>query len=226
MRKRFLGALAAGALVAGLLVGGVSAGPVTDATVFLAHGIPGQKVDVYIAGDELLSNWRYGKVATLENVAPGVYQVRVRTPADPGKGTLLVGASLEIEAGDNITVVAYLKSGDPFLQAFDNDVSFSDIGDAILQVRHTAKAPKVDVWANGAELTPGDGMVKGDGFTVDPLAPGIYAYWVSAHNEYAPVIGPAVSELEAAHAYQVMAVGTNASNYRFIVIDQDFTPLP
>jgi hypothetical protein len=125
LRKRFLGALAAGALVIGMLVGGVSAGPVTDATVFLAHGIPGQKVDVYIAGDEVLSNWKYGKVATLENVAPGVYKVRVRTPAQSGKGTLLVGASLEIEAGDNVTVVAYLKSGDPFLQ-----------------VRHTAKAPK------------------------------------------------------------------------------------
>lgn len=38
------------------------------------------------------------------------------------------------------------------------------------------------------------------------------------------MIGPDVSELGAAHAYQVMAVGTNASNYRFIVIDQDFTP--
>jgi hypothetical protein len=142
LRKRFLGALAAGALVIGMLVGGVSAGPVTDATVFLAHGIPGQKVDVYIAGDEVLSNWKYGKVATLENVAPGVYKVRVRTPAQSGKGTLLVGASLEIEAGDNVTVVAYLKSGDPFLQAFDNDVVFADIGAAILQVRHTAKAPK------------------------------------------------------------------------------------
>jgi hypothetical protein len=221
MRKRFLGALAAGALVAGLLVGGVSAGPVTDATVFLAHGIPGQKVDVYIAGDEVLSNWRYGRVATLETVA-GVYPVKVRTPADPGKGTLLVGASLEIEAGDNVTVVAYLKSGDPFLQAFDNDVVFTDIGDAILQVRHTAKAPKVDVWANGAELTPSDGIVKGEEFAME-VPPGIYAYWVAAHNDFAPVIGPDVSELEAAHAYQVMAVGTNASNYRFIVIDQDFT---
>jgi hypothetical protein len=221
MRKRFLGALAAGALVAGLLVGGVSAGPVTDATVFLAHGIPGQKVDVYIAGDEVLSNWRYGRVATLETVA-GVYPVKVRTPADPGKGTLLVGASLEIEAGDNVTVVAYLKSGDPFLQAFDNDVLFTDSEAAILEVRHTAKAPKVDVWANGAELTPSDGIVKGEEFAME-VPPGIYAYWVAAHNDFAPVIGPDVSELEAAHAYQVMAVGTNASNYRFIVIDQDFT---
>lgn len=223
MRKRFLGGLAAGALVVGLLVGGVSAGPVTDATVFLAHGIPGQKVDVYIAGDEVLSNWRYGKVATLEDVAPGIYKVKVRTPADPGKGTLLVGTSLEIEAGDNVTVVAYVKSGGPFLQAFDNDVVFTDIGDAILQVRHTAKAPKVDAWANGTELTPGDGIAKGEEFAIE-VPPGVYAYWAAAHNDFAPVIGPGVSELGAAHAYQVMAVGTNASNYRFIVIDQDFTP--
>ena len=223
MRKRFLGGLAAGALVVGLLVGGVSAGPVTDATVFLAHGIPGQKVDVYIAGDEVLSNWRYGKVATLEDVAPGIYKVKVRTPADPGKGTLLVGTRLEIEAGDNVTVVAYVKSGGPFLQAFDNDVVFTDIGDAILQVRHTAKAPKVDAWANGTELTPGDGIAKGEEFAIE-VPPGVYAYWAAAHNDFAPVIGPDVSELGAAHAYQVMAVGTNASNYRFIVIDQDFTP--
>lgn len=224
MRKRFLAALAAGALVLGVLVGSVAAGP-TDATLFLAHGIPDQKVDVYIAGDEVLSKWKYGKVATLENVAPGVYKVKVRTPADPGKGTLLVAASLEVEAGDNATVVAYMKSGDPVLEAFDNVVEFTDIAKAILQVRHTAKAPKVDVWANGSELTPADGISKGEEFAAE-VPPGVYAYWVAAHSDFAPVIGPDVSELEAAHAYQIMAVGTNASNYRFIVIDQDFTPPP
>ena len=66
-------------------------------------------------------------------------------------------------------------------------------------------------------------MAKGDEFAIE-VPPGIYAYWVAAHNDFAPVIGPDVAELEAAHAYQVMAVGTNPSNYRFIVIDQDFTP--
>ncbi|MGZ8603086.1 MAG: DUF4397 domain-containing protein [Actinomycetota bacterium] len=222
MRTKILAALAATALVLGLVATSVSAG-VTDATVFLAHGIPGQKVDVYVSGDELLSNWRYGRVATLEDLAPGVYAVKVRVPSTGRPGALLVAASLELEAGDNVTVVAYPKAGEPFLQEFDNDVTFGDSGDAILQVRHTAKAPKVDVWANGTELTPVDGIVKGDEFVLE-TAPGVYAYWVSAHNDFVPVIGPAVSELEATHAYQIMAVGTNASNYRFIVIDQDFTP--
>lgn len=221
MRKWFLAALTAGALVLGSMSAVTAA--VTDATLFLAHGIPGQKVDVYISGTEVLSNWRFGRSAMFDELDPGIYQAKVRVASADRPGALLAAATLELEAGDNVTVVAYPKAGEPTLAAFDNDVTFTDIGNAIVQVRHTARAPKVDVWANGTELTPGDGFVKGEEFALEVL-PGIYAYWVSAHNGYEPVIGPAVSELEAAHAYQVMAVGTKAANYRFIVIDQDLTP--
>ncbi len=37
---------------------------------------------------------------------------------------------------------------------------------------------------------------------------------------YAPVIGPRVAELNDGRAYQILAVGTSAANYRFIVINQ------
>ena len=108
----------------------------------------------------MLSNWRYGKVATLENVAPSVYKVKVRTPAQSGKAPCSSAPRWRSRRGDNVTVVAYLVSGDPFLQAFDDDVVFTDIGEVILQVRHAAKAPKVDAWANGTEITPGDGIAR------------------------------------------------------------------
>ena len=49
----------------------------------------------------------------------------------------------------------------------------------------------------------------------------VYSYWVSAEGSYAPVIGPDVAMLESGVAYQILAVGTNASNWRFIVIGQD-----
>jgi hypothetical protein len=224
MKTKILASIATLGLLLGLLVGGASARAVDDATLFLAHGIPGAKVDVYVSGDEVLSNWRYGRQAMLDELQPAVYPVKVRVASDGGRGELLVSASIELEAGDNVTAVAYLKEGAPFLKVFVNDVTFADDTMAILQVRHTANAPKVDVYANGSEITPGDGFTKGQEFGLE-VAPGVYAYWVAAHGTFAPVIGPEVSELEATHAYQVMAVGTKPANHRFIVIAQDFTPV-
>ncbi|MGZ8631009.1 MAG: hypothetical protein ACXWZF_08600 [Actinomycetota bacterium] len=51
----------------------------------------------------------------------------------------------------------------------------------------------------------------------------VYAYWVTAAGSISPVIGPGMAELAQDTAHQIVAVGTNASNWRFIVIGQPGT---
>ena len=74
------------------------------------------------------------------------------------------------------------------------------------------------MWANGATILTD--VPRGASADLEVPA-GIYAAWVSAADDFAPVIGPAVVSLEEGMAYQVHAVGTNASNYRFVVLAQD-----
>ena len=84
-------------------------------------------------------------------------------------------------------------------------------GNARLTVRHTAAAPAVNVWANGARWSAG---MLHQGQEQDVQVPkGIYATWVSLPGDYAPVIEPAVLKLKTGHAYQVYAWGNGTSGY-------------
>lgn len=47
------------------------------------------------------------------------------------------------------TAVARYMKGAPGLDVFVNDVDPTATGEARVTVRHNAKAPSVDVWANG-----------------------------------------------------------------------------
>lgn len=225
MMKRFLTAVMTGAMALGLFSLPAMAGP-AGATVFVAHGIPGVKVDVCVNGAEARSNFKYGRSFELGTGIPaGTYKVKVRL-ASPGecKGAVVIKQRVDLTDGLNATATAIMRKGEPTLDVRMNDIAIGGGGNASVTVRHLAKAPMVDVWANGgaAPLVPNLGRFDEAG---PAEVPGdlVYAYWVAAAGDSVPVIGPDVAELAQDTAYQILAVGNDASNYRFIVIGQPGT---
>lgn len=218
--RRILGVVVTAAVAMSLFtVSPASAAP-TGATVWVAHGIPGAKVDVCVNGSEALSKFRYGQKARLAGVPAGTYTIKVFL-AHKGscKGTLVIKQKVTLTDGLNATAVARIVKGEPKLSIFVNDLTIANTANASVTVRHTAKAPAVDVWVNGGTLVKNftQGSEAGP---VEVPGDAVYAYWVSQVGDWAPVIGPGVSMLEAGRAYQILAVGTQPSNYRFIVIGQ------
>ncbi len=221
MKKRLAAMFVAGmaALSMFAMPGASAAGH--GATVWVAHGIPGTKVDVCVDGAEVRSNFKYGKAFALEGVPAGRYNIKVFLANDNKecRGTLAIQQRVDLTDGLNATAVAKLYGGGPSLEIFVNDLGLS--GDASVTVRHAASAPKVDVWVNGGKAPLVEDLRKGNEAGPVGVGQGVYSYWVSLPGDYAPVIGPDVAMLEAGTAYQVTAVGTDASNYRFIVIGQE-----
>lgn len=139
--------LMAGALA---LVGG-PAQAADDAHVSILHGVPGATVDVYVNGDELLSDFEPGTLTDPVALPGGDYDLKVVAAGDGPDGDAIMEANgVTVPAGANITVVAHLDAdGNPALTPFVNDTSAIAAGEARLTVRHTAAAPAVDVRANG-----------------------------------------------------------------------------
>jgi hypothetical protein len=223
IRKIILGAAATALAISAFAVP-VAAGGGTDATVWVAHGIPGAKVDVCVGKAEVKSNFKYGRTFSA-SLPAGDYRVRLFL-ADKRqcKGTKVLDQQVTLTEGLNATAVAWLVKGKPALGIFINELSI-DGTNASLTVRHTAKAPTVDVYlASRVLLTASDATVpnfpRGGEAGPVPVKPGTYAWWVTLPEASEPVIGPAVGVLQEGIAYQVHAVGTKASNYRFIVIGQ------
>jgi hypothetical protein len=221
VRKLFMAALSA-ATVLGLFAVPASAGG-AGATVFVAHGIPGVKVDVCVNGAEARSNFKYGRAFQLGSGIPaGTYKVKVRL-ASPGecKGAVAISERIELTDGLNATATAIVRGGEPQLDIRVNDTGIAGGTNASVTVRHLAKAPTVDVWVNGGAGPAVPGLERfEEAGPVELPGDQVYAYWVAAEGDSAPVIGPDVAELAQDTAYQIMAVGTNASNWRFIVIGQ------
>ena len=82
--RKLLTAFLTGALMLGATSGiaTAAAGP-SGGTIWVAHGIPGVKVDVCVDGAEARSNFKYGHAFALEGVPAGTYTVKVRLAA-PG----------------------------------------------------------------------------------------------------------------------------------------------
>jgi hypothetical protein len=213
-------AAATAALALSTLAGTASAAP-SGATVWVAHGIPGAKVDVCVGTTEVKSNFRYGRTFQLTGVAAGDYVLKVYL-ADPRpcKGALVTSKNVTLTDGLNATVVARYIGAKPGLQVFVNDLSLADAAKASVTVRHAATAPTVDVWVNGGAAPTVENLARGQSAGPLEVPAAVYSWWVSADGDYQPVIGPSVAQLAGGTAYQILAVGTNVQNYRFIVIGQ------
>jgi hypothetical protein len=221
MKLRRLGLTVAASALALTAFAGTASAATPGATVNVAHGIPGVKVDVCVAGSAVKKDFKYGQKfqATLP---AGTYTIRVRAAAHAAtcRGTVLIKQSVTLTDGLNATAVANYVAGKPALSIFVNDLTVPSPDKATITVRHTAKAPTVDVWLNGGTAPAIENLARQG--SVGPVAvdAAVYSWWVSADGGYAPVIGPRVAELKAGRAYQILAVGTKPANYRFIVISQ------
>ena len=217
MRKRLLGMAVTGSLAISMLAMAAPARAAGDASLNVVHGIPGIDVNVCVNGAIAISNFNPGEVATGVPLPEGSYDFKIVALADDcTDAALLEATGVELAGGKDYTAIAHLmEDGSPALDLFRNNVRPVEKGTARLQVRHTAAAPAVDVWANGAVLV--SDFAHGE--TATAIVPkGVYAAWASLPGDYAPVIGPAVLSLSKGFAYQVYAWGDTTSGYDFAVV--------
>lgn len=144
------------------------------ATVTVFHGIPGTPVDVYADGEELLSDFQPGALTEPLELPAKSYDIEVfAAGTSPSSGEPVVEKQVEVAGGANATVVANLtESGQPALNAYENDVSPVSEGKSRLTVRHVAAAPAVDVRADGKALfkglkNPGESSAEAPAGTVN-----------------------------------------------------------
>ena len=125
-------------------------GPTPSATVYVVHGIPGQRVDVCIAGlGEIASRMAYA-TRIRQELDPGTYSMKVRKVSRGAcKGDVITKTALNLVDQDNVTAVIRIDAGQPAVTKFDNDVSPTAVGHIRLIAAHMMKGGAVDVWANG-----------------------------------------------------------------------------
>lgn len=219
LRKRMLTlGVASLAALAVLVTGTVSASARSaKATINVVHGIPGLDVDVCVEGAKAIRNFNPGEVVAGVKLPPGTYHLGVVAHGTPCSAEVLA-ADATVTGGRNYTVVANLNaSGDPNLKIFTSNVSKVDEGTVRLQLRHTAAAPAVNVWADGARLNAGNRFTWGER-RVRIVPDGAYRVKVTLPDSTRPVIGPVQLHLQAGYAYQVYAWGSAGTGYDLAVV--------
>lgn len=217
MRKRML--TLAVTLAATLTIFGTASASAGQgkATLNVVHGIPGLTVDVCVNGATAIPNFMPGDVVAGVKLPPGTYHLGVVAAGDNCSAEILA-ADATVAGGRNYTVVANLNaSGAPNLKIFTNNVSKVAHGDVRLQVRHTAAAPAVNVWANGSPLNRGNRFTWGHK-RVWTVPEGTYHVKVTLPGSAKAVIGPATLKTDAGYAYQVYAWGNATAGFNLAVV--------
>jgi hypothetical protein len=150
-------------------------------------------VDVCVDGAEVKSNFTYKNRFTAELPA-GEYRVVIRA-AESGEctGARVRGANVTLDGGKNYTAAAGLsKRGNVKLFAFANDVRDLRNGVARVEIRHTAAAPRVDVWVNGS---PAIRKFPNGAEAKVKLPAGDYTVRVAPAGTKTTVIGPRTFDL-------------------------------
>ena len=188
-----------------------------SAWVSVVHGIPDAKVKVCVDGQAAIRGFTYGEKVVNARVPVGKHRVRVVAAGRSCHAPAILRSHYRLRAGKSYTVVAAVKpSGTPRLKAYGNRINLVDEGTSRLVVRHTAKAPAVNVWASGTKLIGARSFTWGESRTF-AVPRGHYRVKVTLPGSRQPVIGPRRLGLRAGNAYQVYAVGT-PGHYRMIVV--------
>lgn len=196
------------------------AATVSSSLVSVVHGIPGAVVDVYVNEALFLEDFQPEDVAGPVNLPAGEYDIAIyAADADPDVDMPVIDApGVMVPAGINAAVVAHLDdTGTPTASVFVNDMSELADGEARLTIRHTAEAPEVDVYANGAlELTPG-AFVNGEE-SVNDVPADTYGATVTAPSDPTTVLVDLgdVTLTEGANTI-VYAIGTFPGTFTVVV---------
>lgn len=176
-------------------------------TVTVVHGIPGATVDVWVNGDPTLEGFEPGTITDPLELPAGSYDIEIYPAGtNPDDEDPLIQGSADLEAGANVSAVAYLDAdGAPTLGVFANDTSKLDAGQARVTVRHTAAAPAVDILANGDAVFTG---VENGQEGVADLPAGTVEAAVALAGETDPVIGPADVDLAEGVNTIIYAIGS------------------
>ena len=216
--RKLIGVVVASALAVATL-GGVATAKAGNATLNVVHGIPGLTVDVCVDGATAIPDFAPGTVITGVELPAGSHEFKIvaQNGDCAGAGILVVVAGLK--ADTNYTAVANLDaSGDPNLKLFTNNVKAVAKGTSRLTVRHTAAAPAVNVWANGAVLIGGNGLHWGESSDAGRPEGDLHRLGVASRRVYAPVIGPAVAPAEGRLRVSGLRLGRRHHGYDFAVV--------
>jgi len=178
----------------------------SGARIHLLHGIPNTPVDVEAGGANVFTNFQFGQTQDLSALA-GKTLAGLKVKA-AGTSTVAIDAGdVNLPASGNYTVIAHLDAGGtPKLTVFKNDTSTIAAGQGRLVVRHTAKAPAVDVLAGGSPVFKN--LTNPNEVKADLPAGTVSASVVPAGATTPVVIGPANLSVQAGSSLIVYAVGS------------------
>lgn len=198
--------------------------------IWIAHGIPGVKVDVCVNGDTVRAGFLYGGRFRAEVPAETPLTVKVRAhAAEACTGTVLIRDRVSVSTNGNVTALATLRDGAPTLVTWNNRPQAATCGggDVSVTVHHEAKAGRMVFWLAGGSLgvmgvTLGDpgalGIPVGRTESAGPIpvlvGPNVYA--ATPLFGETPLMPPVLRLFAELTDYQLILVGTNPDNYRWI----------
>ncbi len=223
-RMRRLSALvSAGVVVASLFAtaGTASAAP-GDATLWVAHGVPGATVEVCVNGASAKEDFAYRQTFSAA-LAPGDYTFALFANGANCTGTPIDTANITrtLAMDGNYTIVAGVsaQTGKVRFFWFSNDVANTQRGKFRLSIRHVAVAPAVNVFMNKARIT-NPALTQGSSKTVQ-LPWGDYVTRVKKAGTATTILGPVTRSFESRTAVQLYIVGNASVGYRLLRINQD-----
>ncbi len=221
-------ALAGALMAAAALAAPVGAAEETG-VAWIAHGIPDARVDVCVNGDTVRTDFRYGTRFRTELPALTRLNVKIRAHVRTGActGPVLIREILSVEPGTNITILATIRAREPQLVHWANSPQLTDcIVASTVTVHHEAKAGTMLFFlTNGDIPVPVGFMGGGLGITVArngtagpiPIAPGPNLLAATPLFGQTPNMPPTIRMFAELTRYQLVLVGTNAGNYRWIL---------
>ncbi|QFU84112.1 DUF4397 domain-containing protein [Natronorubrum aibiense] len=179
---------------------GDDAPAIPNAAVRVAHFSPdAPNVDVYVSGNQILSNVGYGDVSPYLEVDPGTYRVTITAAGDPET----VAFDDDVTVGSAFYTVAAI--GELGAGTFRPEV-LVDAGSALVRLFHASPdAPAVDVYADDAPLF--EDVEFGESTDYVAVPAGSYTLSVRPAGDPETTVAAFDVDLELDTAYTANAIG-------------------
>ena len=212
--------------VASALLLGSMAGPASAVTfptrISIVQGIPGRTFDICIGRNELKSRARYGSYVKRE-LTPDNYTIAFRQPtAGRCRGRIVRKTTIILDLQRDLTVVGTTRSPLKWVFGDNSAAQSTNVGTARFTLLHAADVGKVGIgWAPFA-LAPSESVnVWEKGETGDDYAlpdATSMAYWAMKIGGAAPLGGLRYLNLREGRRYDLILVGTNPRNAKWVRI--------